>query len=380
MGPAQPAQCGPTHTQPVFHQVSAGSSSVIPQTMEVLPPTFAGPTAEDLQSQERLADSTQAAEPQNLSSAETLQWGHNEGEDTDRVIETQEADSQTEHSDSHDRSSQTPVRGRREQSQGSASSKHKPKPPSCSRERKRSGSRGHSAPPASPKRTNTDSASRQQCSPGGESTSVLAVACDRPEAWDAQFHASSFSANVLPQAVKYERLDKNTPYILWDIGSLDNLGGDQTVRNTAAIGIKYGKKPAESRRATPLTVSGVGKGSQKCSFNVKLPITMDFDGVTKDCTIEAPVIPDSQVPMLYGLNSMERNRTVLDLTNGIAYMCGPGTVNLASALPPGTQSVKLWKNQAGHIVTPCAKFGEVSQQPGLKEPQLALPTKTSNDK
>ena len=83
---------------------------------------------------------------------------------------------------------------------------------------------------------------------------------------------------------------------------------------------------------------------------------------------------------IVGLNSMERNRTVLDLTNGVAYMCGPGTFNLATALPAGTKSIKLWKNLAGHIVTPCAKFNKVSQQPGLKEPQLALPTKTTPSK
>ena len=105
---------------------------------------------------------------------------------------------------------------------------------------------------------------------------------------------------------------------------------------------------------------------------------MDFDGVTKDCTIEAPVIPDSHVPMLYGLNSMERNRTVLDLTNGVAYMCGLGPYNLATALPAGTKTIKLWKNPAGHIVTPCAKFDKVpQQQPGIKETQLALPTKAT---
>ena len=59
---------------------------------------------------------------------------------------------------------------------------------------------------------------------------------------------------------------------------------------------------------------------------VKLPITMDFDGTTKDCTIEAPVIPDSHVPMLYGLNSMERNRTVLDLTNGVVVAINSSVV------------------------------------------------------
>ena len=109
---------------------------------------------------------------------------------------------------------------------------------------------------------------------------------------------SSFSTDAPIQAAKYGKLDKGTPYILWDIGSLDNLSGDQTVRDTAAVGIKFGKKPAERKRDTPLNVSGVGRGSRRCSFNVKLPITMDFDGVTKDCTIEAPVIPDSHVPML----------------------------------------------------------------------------------
>ena len=84
--------------------------------------------------------------------------------------------------------------------------------------------------------------------------------------------------------------------------------------------------------------------------------------------------------MLYGLNSMERNRTVLDLTNGVAYMCGPSPFDLATALPAGTKSIKLYKNQAGHIVTPCAKFDKVSQQPGLKETQLALPTTVTASK
>ena len=64
----------------------------------------------------------------------------------------------------------------------------------------------------------------------------------------------------------------------------------------------------------------------------------------------------------------------MDLTNGVAYMCGPGAFDLATALPAGTKKIKLWKNKAGHIVTPCANFDKVSRPVGIKEPPLALPT------
>ena len=92
--------------------------------------------------------------------------------------------------------------------------------------------------------------------------------------------------------------------------------------------------------------------------------------------LKLPLFQIRTSPYSYGLNSMERNRTILDLTNGVAYMCGPGSFDLATALPAGTKKIKLCKNKAGHIVTPCAKFNKVSKPVGINEPQLALPTET----
>ncbi len=54
------------------------------------------------------------------------------------------------------------------------------------------------------------------------------------------------------------------------------------------------------------------------------------------------------------------------------HMCGPGPYELEKILPPGTQSFQCELAPSGHMVLPCAEFGEESGQTALAQ-QIALP-------
>ena len=60
------------------------------------------------------------------------------------------------------------------------------------------------------------------------------------------------------------QLPDGRPALLIDPGSVGNLCGDQWARSVAVAAKKAGRELSYKRRATPLNVSGVGHGSQKC--------------------------------------------------------------------------------------------------------------------
>ena len=148
-----------------------------------------------------------------------------------------------------------------------------------------------------------------------------------------------------------------------DIGSVGNLCGDQWAKYVAKEAAKNGETPSYVRRPKPLQVRGVGTGSQECPFDCKLPISLKKDGEDKAVrgTITLPSIPHSMVPGLMGLKAMEDNRTILDITTGKMYFCGPGNYDLLAALPSGTDVFQMEKAPSGHLVLPCCEYKRPAQ-------------------
>ena len=61
--------------------------------------------------------------------------------------------------------------------------------------------------------------------------------------------------------------------LLIDPGSVGNLAGERWARSVAARGLRAGQTSHQVRRQRPLSVSGVGNGSQQADYNVTLPIS-----------------------------------------------------------------------------------------------------------
>ena len=156
------------------------------------------------------------------------------------------------------------------------------------------------------------------------------------------------------------RLSDGRPSLLVDPGSVGNLGGDQWAREASKAALAAQRRPEEVLRARPLDVRGVGHGSQKCTHNCRIPIMLrQLDGRLTSGTFETPIVPNSELPALLGLQSLTQARSILDLTTNQLHLCGPGTPQFE--LPPGSESYQLEVAPSGHLVLPCSEFRQADQ-------------------
>ena len=173
------------------------------------------------------------------------------------------------------------------------------------------------------------------------------------------------------------QLPSGEPAILIDPGSVGNLAGDKWGKAIASVSVQNGRLPEQKKRDRPLHVSGVGNGTQECQFNVKLPVAFEQDnGTHTGGTFHVPLVPNSDLPGLLGLQSMRERRTLLDMNTLKIHFLGPGKYELSDVLPPGTESYQCELSPSGHMMLPCGKYtGVDKEERGSLDtgPSLALP-------
>ena len=127
--------------------------------------------------------------------------------------------------------------------------------------------------------------------------------------------------------------------------------------------MQHKRKPEQRRRDRPLSVSGVGNGTQECTHNCTFPIAMKrLDGTHSRGTFQIPVVKDSTLPGLLGLQSMRERNAILDMKTLQLHLCGPGDYDLLPALPPGTESFQCELAPSGHLVLPCTEYAGVDRE------------------
>jgi hypothetical protein len=105
-----------------------------------------------------------------------------------------------------------------------------------------------------------------------------------------------------------------------------------------------------------LNVSGVGKGAQVCKYNAHVPIAIPCKGNYLKGVFKAPCVPDSDLPALFGLQSMKDSRTIIDTVTGKIYMMGSGDYDLLKGMPPGTKEIQCYHAKTGHLMMPVDDF------------------------
>ena len=182
----------------------------------------------------------------------------------------------------------------------------------------------------------------------------------RARSWNPLRHLFSSESSYHIQT----QLADGRPAILVDPGSVGNLCGDRWAEKVAETAKKAGLKPSYQQRRVPLNVSGVGNGSQSCNYDCSLPVSLrhaDDPNKSSKGVLTIPSIPDSNLPGLLGLQSLRKNRAVLDFNTLKLYFCGPGDSSIESSLPPGTDTFQLELAPSGHLVLPCCEYGERSK-------------------
>ena len=123
---------------------------------------------------------------------------------------------------------------------------------------------------------------------------------------------------------------------------------------------------------TPLNVSGVGKGSQQCNWKSTTPVAIRReDGTNTVHSLSCPIVQrDEQgirLPGLLGLESLERQRAILDCGRQKLYLPGPGDIEVV--LPPGSTVVPLQKAPSGHLVMVIDDWELPDHRPGGTAPR-----------
>jgi hypothetical protein len=165
----------------------------------------------------------------------------------------------------------------------------------------------------------------------------------------------------LPELHTYHaltRLADGRPALLVDPGSVGNLCGETWARSVSAAAKKVGRVATYNKRPRALHVQGVGNGSQKCEYDLTMPISLRtvYGSKVTPGRFVTPMIPGSDVPGLLGLISLTANRAILDCTTKQLHLCGPGDYDLSKVLPPGADSLQLEVSPSGHLVLPCCDY------------------------
>ena len=135
--------------------------------------------------------------------------------------------------------------------------------------------------------------------------------------------------------------------LLVDPGAHDNLIGERTMK---AMSEQSGKPIEYQKLLAPMAVEGVGKGGQTADQSGCVPI-----GVAGSAgTFTAPIIPDSDLPPLLGMRTLEGRKAILDCGNRRLIFPGPGGVHMH--LSPGSLVFELEKSPSGHLILPTTNF------------------------
>ena len=111
-----------------------------------------------------------------------------------------------------------------------------------------------------------------------------------------------------------------------------------------------------------LTVEGVGAGSQDCTEKASIPMILE----TGDHgTYVTPVIPNSNVPALLGMVTLESKRALIDVPGKKLYLLGQGEYRIQ--VPEGSLELSLEKTESGHLMLPITEFTAMSRTAAAKK-------------
>ena len=152
--------------------------------------------------------------------------------------------------------------------------------------------------------------------------------------------------------------------VIVDSGAWTNLIGEKLARQLAKKAIAAGMRPQQNKMQQPLSVQGVGNGSQQCNWELHCPIAVTQEGEAKRHTFTAPIVEGTgkDLPGLLGLKSLEQQRGIIDTGGKMLIFPGPGDVEII--LPLGSVRIPLEKAPSGHLVMVIDEFNKVQAHTG----------------
>ena len=146
--------------------------------------------------------------------------------------------------------------------------------------------------------------------------------------------------------------------LLVDCGAVSNLAGSKWVARSSALAAAHGQG-TRTVEVAGQSVEGVGTGSSKITKRSIVPVCLS-NGLQG--TFESSVIEDSELPALMGLETLERNRAIIDVANKRLIYVGAGGYELK--LSPGSVTMLLEKVPSGHLLLPSAEWSALKPSTG----------------
>ena len=149
--------------------------------------------------------------------------------------------------------------------------------------------------------------------------------------------------------------------VMVDIGAWTNIVGAKAARAIATAAAEAGHESQQQRMAHPLTIMGVGNGTQECKWEVQLPICVEAPGGNAIHRFDTPVVGGTgeDLPAILGLRSVSAKRGVIQTGKGDQMLSFPGPGGYEIKWSPGTQHFKLKSAPSGHLLVPLGKFSDV---------------------
>ena len=131
-------------------------------------------------------------------------------------------------------------------------------------------------------------------------------------------------------------------------------------QGVAAAAVRHRHRPSQQKLKKTLEVGGVGNGTQKEFREATLPMAMPTESGASIQQMSVPMVDGSDLPCLWGLNSLTSNRGIIDLITNQLHLCGPGDATIA--LPPGSTTIAMERDaHSGHFIVPCDLYDEASR-------------------
>jgi len=150
------------------------------------------------------------------------------------------------------------------------------------------------------------------------------------------------------------RLSATEDGLLVDPGAVGNLMGSEWFARQSMRARQHGKQPQVTPLNNALNIEGVGSGSQQCVDKGTVACALR-DGT--ETTFSAPIVPNSEIPALLGLESLSQKRALLDTYSKKLYLVGPGGYSIK--LSPGSTVLDLQSAPSGHLLLPVSEFDKL---------------------
>ena len=164
-----------------------------------------------------------------------------------------------------------------------------------------------------------------------------------------------------PSVLNNVRLSQGNEGIMVDSGAFGNLGSSCFLERMRAILLNYGLDVSLQPMGKPLQVAGVGSGASRTDVFARIPgAVTDSSGVTRRIIFEAPIIPNSDLPALWGRESLTQHRAVIDMVGQNLVLCGPG--DWRGGPPPASWILPMYLSPSGHLLVPITHFESAIKQ------------------